>query len=75
MGALLLTTPVKGAEINGESDLALAMRAIGTSAAQLDRAAQSFGPALEAAKAQAAKALYWEDACKSTPECGGNRAQ
>lgn len=68
---LLIAGPVCAGPLPGEADMALAMRAIGTAAAQLDNAQQAFGQSLEALKQQAAKSAYWEDACRSTPECGG----
>ena len=68
---MVIAVPAMGAEIQGEADLALALRAAGISLTQLDRAQMAFGASLEALKAQAAKAAYWEDACRSTPECGG----
>lgn len=77
--ALVGMTGVAAAgEMPGEADLALALRAAGISLTQLDRAQMAFGQSLEALKQQAAKAVelaskvaYWEDACRSTPECGG----
>lgn len=68
---ILCALPAYADPLPGESDMALAMRAVGIAAAQLDSAQMTFGPHLEALKALAKKAAYWEDACRSTPECGG----
>ena len=62
-------------EVPGETDFNLAINGMLVQSQQLSRAYEVFSKAyvhlkadIETAKRETA---YWQDACKSTPECGG----
>lgn len=68
VGAANAQTP--SSEVGSETDLALAIQAVQTSAAQLGVAAKGFVRELARLREQQAIADYWRDACVSTPGCG-----
>lgn len=66
-------------ELPQETNVALSIQAMqtairqtGVASQQFDRAFPDFAQAVAALKSQAAKSGYWEDACRSTPQCGGD---
>lgn len=68
--SLGLAFPATAAELPGEADFLLAYQGAAVAAAQMQRSFQPFAQAVEALKQKAAVASYWEDACRSTPQCG-----
>lgn len=71
-GVLLMAVPASAQDVPGlpgEYDTKLAINSIAIGVQQLSRGYEVFAASCRQQRSD--KAAYWEDACKSTPQCGG----